>query len=247
MAINSSQKFKPNTNKLTEFRIKLIMKYFSYCYLEMVNEKKTYDFNRKGKVNQENFLRNGFVDDYLSQAKFKKFYKSNISDNPNVEIYFAKEENQVYDFEGELANDFIDISIRETKLSEILSSTTGNEIKFAVECKRINNTKDCKEYIKDIQKFADRSFTTYKLPYEGQIGFIENDLLDHVSVSSEVNSQLKSYTKIKTVKLLEILNIYDPFTGGYISNHNRNHGSKAGFFIFHLFFDYSKIIKKTIL
>src|ERR1017187_2961189 len=119
--INSPQNFKPNVFTLTESRVKLVMKYITYCYLEMAKDGRIYDYSKKGTVQKEDFLRNGLVDDYLSKKQYKDYYKKNISDNPLVEIYFQKEENQVYSLFDKPADDYIDISIKETKLSEILS------------------------------------------------------------------------------------------------------------------------------
>jgi hypothetical protein len=245
MAVNQAQKFKPNQNNLTEFRVKLVMRYLLYCYSRMVDDKKTYNYSKKGKLKQEDFLRNGLVDDYLMQKENKNYYKTQISDNPNSEIWFSKEENQVYDASGELSDDYIDISIKENKLSEILSNETNDEIKFAVECKRISNKGDCKEYIGDIQKFADRSYTTFRLPYEGQIGFIEDDKLTHVLVSKELNAVLKVSKTIKTSKFLASMSLDDSLDCSYSSTHERNHKLNTSFSIFHVLLDYSGIVVKS--
>jgi len=240
--VNSANNFKPNVNRLTEFRVNLVVKYIVYCYLLMIEEGKKYDFSKRGKLQQEDFLRNGLIDDYLSKKRCKDFYKQQISDNPNVEIYFNKEENQIYTINDVSADDYIDISVKETKLSEILSETSEDEIKLAFECKRIKVSQDYKEYVKDIHKFANRPFTTYRLPFEGQIAFIENPLFTHQTVYIEINKLLNVDTKIITVKLLENKTIHSNFDGCYHSIHKRNHNDKANFSIYHLMFDYSKII-----
>ncbi len=218
------------------------MNYISHCYLAMRKDKKKYDFSEKGKLQKEDFLRNGLVDDYLSQKKYKDYYKNNISDNPTVEIFFQKEENQTYKLAGTLADDFIDISIKETKLSEVLSGKTGDEIKFAVECKRIKSSSDYDEYIKDIEKFSNRPFTTYRLSWEGQIGFIENNALTHKMVSDAINKKLTAHSTIKTSVQLTSTVFNKHFDGAYASKHNRNHGKKEPFSVFHLMFDYSSIV-----
>lgn len=241
MPTSSAHKFKPNQNKVTEFRIKLVMKYMAHCYALMVNDKKTYDFNKRGTVKQEDFLRNGLVEDYLSKKENKDYYKNNISDNPNVDISFAKEENQIYEGEKGLADDYIDISVKENKLTELLSSKTSDEIRFAVECKRINKTVDYSKYVGDIQKFADRAYTTYRMPFEGQIAFIEDSKLSHVVVSSEVNTRLKKSKTITTSKFLSSVKLYDGLDSVYESVHNRNHTGKNPFSIVHLMLDYSAI------
>lgn len=240
--ITSAKNFKPNSSALTEFRLRLVMNYISYCYLAMRADNKTYDFNKKGKIPKEDFLRNGLVDDYLSQNKYKEHYKRNISDSPGTEIYFQKEENHTYNLDGTLAEDYIDISIKENKLSDALSGITGDEIKFAVECKRIKSSADYDEYIKDIEKFTVRPFTSYRLAYEGQVAFIENSSFTHQTVSNEINKKLISHATIKTIQNLTSNIFNKDFDGSYLSKHHRNHGKKLAFSIFHLMFDYSGIV-----
>jgi len=240
--INSAHNFKPNATRLTEYRVNLVVKYIVHCYLSMIEEGKKYDFSQKGKLQKEDYLRNGLVDDYLSKKPYKDYYKQYISDNPNVEIYFNKEENQIYQLNGINSDDYIDISVKETKLSEVLSETTEDEIKLAFECKRIKVPQDHKEYIKDIHKFANRPFATYRLPFEGQIAFIENPLYTRQTVSSEINKELQVDTKIVTVKLLENKIIHSDFDGTYHSIHKRNYGAREDFSIYHLMLNYSRVI-----
>jgi hypothetical protein len=240
--ISSSRKFKPNVFTLTEHRIRMVMKYVGHCYLQMRNDQKVYDFSKKGKLQKEDFLRNGLVDDYLTKSKNKEYYKNNISDNPNVEIYFQKEENQPYSIDNVLADDYIDISIKENRLSDILSGETGDEIKFAVECKRINTANDYAEYVKDIQKFSDRPFTTYRLPFEGQIGFIEEKGLGHKIVSEGINKKLEANTCIITTDYLFNTGIHEQIDCGYLSKHKRNYAPKKAFIIYHFLLDYSSIV-----
>ncbi len=240
--INSARNFKPNVNRLTEFRVNLVVKYIVHCYLSMIEEGKKYDFSQRGKLHKEDYLRNGLVDDYLSKKSYKDYYKQYISDNPNVEIYFNKEENQIYQINGINSDDYIDISVKETKLSEVLSETTEDEIKLAFECKRIKVPQDHTEYIKDIHKFANRPFTTYRLPFEGQIAFIENPNYTHQTVSVDINNKLMNDTEVTTVKLLEDRIVHSDFAGTYYSIHKRNYGNNGNFSIYHLMLDYSKII-----
>lgn len=240
--INTPHKFNTNTNSLTEFRVKLVMKYIIHCYLEMKKDGKKYDFTKKGKLQEEDFLRNGLVDDYLSKKQYKDYYKKYISDNPNVEIYFQKEENQPYLIGNGFADDYIDISVKETKLSDVLSGKTGDEIKFAIECKRIKVTNDYNEYIKDIEKFTSRPFSTFRLPFEGQIAFIENDKINHSIASNEINKRLKKSTTISTTKYLKIISIHPKLPGTYNSTHKRNFNKKLSFLNLHLLLDYTKVI-----
>ncbi len=176
------------------------------------------------------------------QKDNKDYYKMVIVQNPAVEIFFSKEELAEYNNDTcEVAEDYIDISVKETVLSNMLSGQTNDEIRFAIECKRINNNNDYKEYVGDIQKFANRQFITYRLPLEGQIGFIENASLSHQFVASSVNFELKNTSSIKTRQHLLSYPIYSNFGASYKSEHLRNFGTNAPFSIIHLLFNYSGI------
>lgn len=239
---NSAHNFKPNKYSLTKFRINLILKYFIHCFLMMQKEGKKYDYKARGKVKKEDYLRDGLVDDYLNKTPNKKYFKEYISDNPNVEIFFQMEEKQNYLEQNTLAEDFIDITVKETKLSEILIDRTSDEIKFAIECKRINKSQSYSEYVKDINKLTNRQYKTYRLPYEGQIAFIENSSLNYITISKNINEKLESHKSIITVQFLKSKSFDSQFEGGYHSIHRRNYGNQNNFSIYHLMFDYSKIV-----
>ena len=210
----------------------------------MVDEGIKYDYSKKGKLKKESFLRNGLVDDYLSKKTNKQFYNNNISNSfDEVEISFSKEENQVYQIDEIPADDFIDICIRETELSKLLGHKGEDEIKFAIECKRINKSSDYNEYIKDIEKFAQRPFNNFRLPIEGQIAFVENKDLKHSKIKLEINQRLNKHNSIITTQPLSFKNLIKTFEASYISKHLRNHGNKNSFLVYHLLFDYSNIIK----
>src|SRR5690554_4218170 len=241
--INSADNFKPNVNKLTEYRIQSVMKYIVYCYQKTLSDKKKYDYSKRGSIAQEDYLRNGLVNDYLSKTYNKKYFKEHISDNPLVEITFHPEETKTYiDITTKKErNDKIDISIYESLIQEIWSEKTDDEIKFAVECKRINSLDDCKEYIKDIKKFTERPQTTFRLPLEGQIAFIENSLLVHNLVADDINKKLKANTSILTLDCLKQHTISDSFICSYKSRHRKKF-SNDNFKIYHLLLDYSSIV-----
>jgi|SRR5690606_15203985 len=242
--INSADNFKPNVNKLTEYRVRSVMKYIIYCYQQTLLDKKKYDYSKRGRIAQEDYLRNGLVNDYLSKSNNKTYYKNCISDNPFVEITFHPEETKTYiDSETkEERNDKIDISIYESGIQELWSKKTDDEIKFAVECKRINGYDDCKEYIKDIKKFTERPQTTFRLPIEGQIAFIENSSLTHNLVVVDINKKLKGNSTISTLDYLKHHEISDSFLSSYESRHRKNFDNKDVFKIYHLLFDYSSIV-----
>ncbi len=242
--INSADNFKPNVNKLTEYKIRSVMKYIIYCYQKTLADNKIYDYAKRGKVAQEDYIRNGLINDYLSKSYNKKHFKENISDNPLVEITFHPEETKTYidSVTNKERNDKIDISIYESGIQELWSKKTDDEIKFAVECKRINSYDDCKEYIKDIKKFTERPQTTFRLPIEGQIAFIETELLNHEQIVEDINKKLKSNKSIATLDYLKLHPLDKSFDCSYKSLHKKNFGIEEKFKIYHLLFDYSNII-----
>lgn len=242
--INSADNFKPSINKLTEYRIGLVMKYIIYCYQQTLVDGKRYDYSKRGKIAQEDYLRNGLINDYLSKSYNKNYFKDNISDNPFVEITFHPEETKTYidSTTKEERNDKIDITIWESEIQKLWTSKTDNEIKFAIECKRINSYDDCKEYIKDIKKFTERPQTTFRLPIEGQMAFIENSLLRFNLILEDINNKLENDSSILTLDYLKCYQISDSFDGSYRSRHGKNFNSNEPFLIYHLLFDYSTII-----
>lgn len=238
----TSKLFKPKSTQLTQCRINMVLTYIVHCYLKMLADGTQYDFKLRGTVQQEDFLRDGLVNDYLSKRTNKEYYKNFISDNPAVDIVFSKEEGNTYNSTGVLRNDYIDISIYETKLADLWGSQTDDEIKFAVECKRIKANSDYDQYIGDIQKYSDRAFETYRLPFEGQIAFIEVETLTHIVVADQINRRLTKKKTINTTRPLNVAKIHPNYDGCYSSNHLRNYPPNHPFCISHLLFDYSKVV-----
>jgi hypothetical protein len=239
----NADNFKSDINKLTEFRIILIIKYVIYCYLKILEDKKTYNYSKKGKIPKEEFLRDGLVNDYLMKSNNKEYFKHNISDIPSAEITFHPEEKMTYTDKktNQRSTDKIDISIWESNLQYIWSEKTDNEIKFAIDCKRIEKLSDANNYISDIEKFSNRDYRYTRLPFEGQIAFIEDKNINHATLRKEINERLIDHKVIITNNFLNQIILIDKFDGTYLSKHQRNTGRQK-FSIYHLFFDYSQIV-----
>lgn len=243
--INSASNFKPNSEQLTQKRVEMVMQYVTYCYQKMIIEKKTYQkqdfFNEnKTRYNLEEGLSEKLVNDYLSIFDNINYYKKFISDTPNVYLYFNNEPKQSYTENSTSKDDFIDIKVQETKLSEIWSGT-GNQqqIHFAIECKVVEN--GYSEYVSDIKKMCNRSFNTPRLNFEGQIAYITNPNYTHLSVSSGIRKNLLNNSEILTIQNLEAKNISPKVDFSYLSKHKRNHNQQS-FSIYHLMLDYTKIV-----
>lgn len=231
--------FKKDDSALTEKRVELIIYYVIDCYLLLSNDKPSYSKSKAG-VQFEDYLRDKFVDDYL-RANIK-YYQNDIAQSPNIEISFTKESKEQYAGKEKSLDDYIDIYIIETALTKLLRGVKGEHFYFAIECKRVSETRDYNEYVKDVGKFASRPYESYRLPFEGQIAFIEDVSLTHNLVAREINERLKKNKTIITETYLINKVLRRSFEGSYISSHKRNHGAKAEFKIYHLMFDYSRMV-----
>jgi hypothetical protein len=226
--------------QLTRKRVQMILQYVIYCYEKMCAEGKTYAKkdadSPKGKSNLEEFLNKKLVEDYLIPNL--EYYQLNISDNQGVHVFFANESTQIYDDNKE---DYIDIQVLETELNQIWADLKPRiQIHFAIECKILDN--GYSEYVTDIEKMCNRNHTTFRLPFEGQIGYILNQKYTTKSVVSEINKNLKSKTTIKTDQYLEPIVKVD-FDGSYLSIHKKNFAPNIPFDIYHLFLNYNAIVK----
>ena len=154
-------------------------------------------------------------------------------------VIFDKESEETFTENNIEQTDKIDIYIRDKALSSSFGSN-GN-VYFAIECKRIKIKSDSKEYVLDIEKFSKRSHIATRLPFEGQIAFIENNKLNHKLIKDEVNLILKQISTIKTDLFLQQEKLHSSIDGTYLSKHRRNFNQKS-FSIYHLMLDYSKVV-----
>lgn len=242
--LNASN-FKSDSEQLTQKRVEIVLQYVIYCYQKMVLEGKTYKranfLNEKNtRYNLEEGLSEKFVDEYLGIWDNLQYYKHNISDKPDVHLYFNYEPKQSYTENNTIKDDFIDIKVQETGLSDIWSKS-GNQqqIHLAIECKIVEN--GYSEYVSDIKKMCNRSFNTPRLNFEGQIAYIINPSYTHLSVKSGINTNLSSNSEIITIQDLKPKVFKEGFDASYLSVHNRNH-NKQQFSIYHLMFDYTKVV-----
>lgn len=227
---------------LTEKRIKIIVSYLLECHKIFLGDGITYsqkEISQNGTVMFEDHLKFEFVEKYLVKNKF--LLKNKISELD--EINFACETQQRYiDFaDNKLKPDKIDIYVNKLGLKDILNEDDEN-IYLAIECKRIKILSDSKDYVLDIEKFTNRQHTNLRLPFEGQIAFIENKKLNHKIISDEVNIILKDSDSIETESYLMPEILHSSVDGSYLSKHKKNFGNKDSFLIYHLMFDYSNVV-----
>ena len=237
--------FRTKEERLTQKRVQMVFRYVIYCYQKMTTEGKTYkkaDFLNEAKTrfNLEERLSEKLVNDYLGICDNIEYYKRIISDKPDVEIYFNLESKQSYTENHTIKDDFIDIKIQETGISNILREAGIQEqIHLALECKVIEN--GYSDYVSDIQKMCNRPYNSPRLNFEGQIAFITNSNYSHSSVKDGINKNLSVNKKISTSQLLDLINLTPTFNASYLSKHIRNH-NKQSIEIYHLMFDYSKVV-----
>lgn len=237
--ISNADNFKKNRNRVIESHVRKIMRYVIDCYHLILKDGKKYDYTKRGKIKQEDFLRNGLVDDYMRENI--NLLNNNPINEYSIENFINKESAEsYYDANDELLHDDkIDIKIDYPNLKLDLED---NMAYFAIECKRIKTNKDFNAYIGDTIKISKRSYVKGRIPYEGQIGFIENPKISHSSILPLINEKLKNSKNLTTIKDLQSEILTPKFEGSYRSQHQKSNETKDIFFVFHLFFDYSNII-----
>ncbi|MBW8522158.1 hypothetical protein K0U91_06715 [Chryseobacterium chendengshani] len=235
MNINASKFIRNRRDKiaLTQKRINDILICVINSYDKIIADKVVFDLSQKniGSIKKEDYLRNRLVDDYLQN---ELSILEDGTDRFTINKETAEEYRSLVD--EKLHNDPIDIHI----VDKAQKDSWGKNTKpyFAIECKRINS--GFSEYIEDTQKFTERNYPKLRLPFEGQLGFIENSSYSYELVYQKINKNLSSNTKIETTKSLQPHILIDKYDGSYISSHRKK--DKSNFSVFHIFFDYSKII-----
>lgn len=215
---------------LTRKRVKQILVCVINSYEKIITEGVVFDFKDRGKIKHEDFLRNRLVDDYLNS-------ELSLIDIGTEYFTVNKEVSEEYTslVDNKLHNDPIDIHI----VDKGLKNSWGRNTKpyFAIECKRLGSIS---EYVKDTKKFTERNHKKLRLPFEGQLGFIENPKWNHTIVKDKINDNFSKNSYIETTKQLETVVLKENFEGSYYSEHKKI--NKISFSVFHLFLDYSKIV-----
>lgn len=232
---------KDRRSSKTDHRIRQILWYVIECHLIFIADKITY--SQKGvKANTthkfEDYLKFRLVEDYL--IPHKKLLQASISELEEV-TFLSETQKEYIDIDTKLKPDKIDIYINKIGLREVWKEEDEN-VYFAIECKRIRKLSHTTDYVKDIEKYANRNHTNLRLPFEGQMAFIENADLSHKKVTDNINEKLKKNTTIQTLNPLAKTNLHPSFTGSYLSKHKKNFAPKQTFSIYHLMFDYSGVV-----
>jgi len=232
-------------NAITEKHIKIILWYVVECYLRVLKKQEKYSkvyVKNNTNLKFENYLRNRFVEDYLIENKDLLKQKTLALNNIN---FTYETEKEYVDFQdNKEKSDKIDIFINKLGLQKEWKEQDEN-LYFAIECKRIKNLDNDitgkSGYISDIEKFCNRNHIKTRLPFEGQIAFIENQNITHTDLCNKVNYLLQNQKAIITNTFLDKIILNDKFDSSYLSQHQRN-TSQQNFSIYHLFFNYSSVV-----
>lgn len=241
---NSASRFisnRYNRYSLTTQRVQIILWYIIECYKIFQEENVKYSkkfVKENTTINFEDYLKFEFIDSYLTLNK--NLLKDKLSDLENINFHAEVQERYIDSIDGKQKPDKIDIYINKIGLANEWKDIEEN-VYFAIECKRIKKLSDSKLYLQDIEKFSNRNYSNLRLPFEGQMAFIESPKLAHKSVSDDINKKLHSSSSIKTEKYLTPTLFHNSFDGSYISKHIKNY-DKSLFTIFHLMLDYSSIV-----
>jgi hypothetical protein len=228
-------------NAITSIRINQIVWYVIECYKKLLKDSPIYSkaYVEKGTAfHFEDYLKMDLVDSYLIPNK--EICVNKFSELEGINFHYEVQK-RFTDSVGKERVDKIDIYINKFGLQNSWKEQDEN-VYYVFECKRIELLSDCADYLGDTQNFVDRNYTNLRLPFEGQIAFIESNKINHTSVSVEINKRLKTKTSIKTKQELVIERIHSSFNGSYKSIHTRNYGKNEDFKIIHLLFEYSNLI-----
>jgi hypothetical protein len=232
MKLNASN-FSKNRKRLslTQLRVKRILVCVINSYEKIILDGIVYDYSKIGSIKKEDYLRNRLVDDYLEHelSLVERGTNNFIVNKETSEEYINLLDEQLHD-------DPIDIHIVDSALKDSWGQKTKPY--FAIECKRL--TSSVSSYVDDTKKATQRDYSRLRLPFEGQLGFIENNSWNHNTVMKIINKNLLSNTHIETTKELEAFILKAKFEGSYLSKHKKK--DKTQFSVLHLFLDYSKIV-----
>ena len=230
-----------NQTSITNHRIQSILWYFVECNKLQIRDKVIYSISwvkEQTTLSFEDYLKFEFVDNYLSRNK--SLLKDKLSELEGINFSCETQKRYWDTSDHKQKVDKIDIFISRLGLQKEWNEVDEN-IYFAVECKRIKDLGDIRLYIRDIEKFTTRNHTNLRIPYEGQLAFIENGEIEINILVNKINSNLADHSVVRTEKFLTSTNINKSDTV-YNSAHRKGFDKNDFFEIFHMFFNYSKIV-----
>lgn len=233
-----------DTFSITNKRITQIISYVCECYGICVKDKTVTPYSistvaQNSTLTFEDFLKFDLIDNYLNVNKH--LFKEKVTELEEIHFSAETQERYIDLIDSKQKPDKIDIYVDRLGLQNEWMSQ-NNQVYFAIECKRIKILSDTKAYIGDIKKVTNRNHTNLRLPFEGQIAFIENTKLNHRVVAKKANTILSEDSEIHTLQYLKFQNFHSTFKATYSSVHTKNFGRNESFLVYHLLLDYSKIV-----
>ncbi|EIJ40896.1 hypothetical protein JoomaDRAFT_3973 [Galbibacter orientalis DSM 19592] len=233
-----------DTFSITNKRITQIISYVCECYEICVKDKTVAPYSistvaQNSTLTFEDFLKFDLIDNYLNVNKH--LFKEKVTELEEIHFSAETQERYIDLIDSKQKPDKIDIYVDRLGLQDEWMSQ-NNQVYFAIECKRIKILSDTKAYIGDIKKVTNRNHTNLRLPFEGQIAFIENIKLDHTVVAKKANTILSEDSEIHTLQYLKFQNFHSTFKATYSSIHTKNFGRNESFLVYHLLLDYTKIV-----
>lgn len=228
---------------ITSNRINNILWYVIECYLMLLKDNPSYSkkaIRQNTSLHFEDYLKMELVDNYL--VPHKHLILAKASELEKINFHYETQKRYVDTIDRKEKPDKIDIYINHLGLQNYWNQQDEN-LYFVLECKRIKILSDCTNYVLDIQNFANRNYRNLRLPFEGQIGFIENPKLNPTSVSSEINKILKATSTIITQQFLLNTKLHSSYKGCYSSIHKKNYDKRINFNVLHLLLNYSSLVK----
>jgi hypothetical protein len=230
-----------------------VVGYFTYCYQKIIDDKTTYSesyVNQKTSYKLEDYLKTRFVLDYLRKRNNKLSYQKLLSQKLNRQfngienLHFHSEPEEEFIQDGIEKRDKIDIHVTNLGLVDNWNDVDNENLYFAFECKRLLNTKKSNDYLSDTIKFTTRNYSSFRFPFNGMLGFVENSSISIREIIDDLENRLVNHATINSVKYSG--KIWHPFeieNFEYcrLSKH-RHDSSNTCIEIFHLFLDYSEII-----
>jgi hypothetical protein len=202
--------------------IRLILTHISDCHKLMIAE------NRKVK-NDENFIRNVLMKDYLKSPKVKK--KLGIT-----EYRFQPESPVINDDYSEIGRTDIEVSL--------LTHFDNDDAVYRIECKRLDGYSTLNKYYVEggILRFVENKYQTF-FGSNGMLAFCVAPF-DVEANTLKINKYINNLCKENTEKVLAKNDFLDDEANTYLSQHWLAATPVEKFSLYHLMLDFSPMIEK---
>lgn len=236
---NNSQFFSKRKIQYPERVFRMVTDYLIFCYLKLITSRVAYSkhfISNNTSISLENFLRDSFLYDFIQKSKkeyklFNPIYYKVIGSF----LYFA-EVQTLFAQESKLRSSKIDIFVTNLN-NKLLGNNVQEQIYFDFECKRLNRSLKNEYVAHGIKRHLERDYRD-GFSFTGMIGFVEEGNIDQVI--NDINKIIKKSSFFSASEYLNNIKLNRKFKNTYLSKHSKFNSDE--FTIYHLLFDYSKII-----